>query len=187
MMLFFSELKGWGVVATEDIEAGTMVSIYGGEYIMDSEGNESSDYYFALEFGDLMTEGGFDASRFCNIARFVNGVCTNSGDGTDRFEEPNIMPLNVVATMCDTATIGLFSRRKVYRGEEMLIYYGPFYEGIADCKCNECLRRFAQRSEADPQRAATAGTHRARSHRRRVAHARRHVGDRFQSSTDDTG
>jgi SET domain-containing protein len=141
-MLFFSPSKAWGVAATEVIEVGTMISFYGGKLEEDVQlSGIDRNFYFAVEFGDLMTEMGFNATRICNVARFVNGVCNTKGID-HRFGEPNLIALNVVSTTCATAKIGFFARRKIYPGEELVIFYGEKYV-MPGCKCNSCLRKQA--------------------------------------------
>jgi hypothetical protein len=145
LMLYNSADKGWGIAATGIIEAGSLVCIYGGRLRNDPHPErESSEYYFTAEFGDLRNDTGFDALNCGNISRFVNGVCSNDEEPNERFGEPNVIALTIVSTSCCVAKIGFFARRKIYPGEEILIYYGPWFQNFGTCQCNTCLRARAQ-------------------------------------------
>jgi hypothetical protein len=146
LMLFYSVEKGWGVVATEDIEPGQLIAIYSGQLRTDPSEHESGEYYFTPEFGDLRNDTGYDASTVCNISRFVNAVCSEDFEPREIFGEPNVMALNLIATTCDTAKIAYFTRRKVFCGEELVIYYGPWFRDLVVCHCNKCVRSRANRS-----------------------------------------
>jgi hypothetical protein len=137
LALFFDPQKGWGVVATDTIEAGQLIAIYAGNFTRDKGMSGSkARYYFAIEFGDLANDAGYDARKYCNIARFINN---SHKDESEKFEQPNARTLNIISTICELAILGIFARRRIFRGEEVCIYYGEHY-GLDQCACNACLR-----------------------------------------------
>jgi hypothetical protein len=139
LALFYDPDKQWGVAATDTIEAGELITVYSGKLVSDREGRREIEdkYYFAVEFGDSGSDMGYDAAEECNIARFIN---MSHADSTHPFEQPNARALNIVWKTVATAIIGIFSRRKIYKGEEITIYYGDDYRDVGDCACNGCTR-----------------------------------------------
>jgi hypothetical protein len=67
------------------------------------------------------------------MARFVN---VSHADSNHPIEQPNARGLNVVWKTVATAVIGICSRRKIYKGEEITIYY----RDVRDCARNGCAR-----------------------------------------------
>jgi hypothetical protein len=139
LALFYDPDKQWGVVATDTIEAGELIAVYAGELVSDTDGRKGKEdkYYFAVEFGDAGSDMGYDAAEKCNIARFIN---MSHGDSTSPFEQPNARALNIVWKTVATTIIGIFSRRRIFKGEEVTIYYGDDYRGVSCCACNGCIR-----------------------------------------------
>jgi hypothetical protein len=136
LVLFYDPDKQWSVAATDTIEAGELIAVYAGKLVSDRDDRDDR-YYFSVEFGDSGSGMGYDAAEQCNISRFIN---MSHADSTHPFEQPNARALNIVWKTVATAVIGIFSRRKIYRGEEITMYYGDNYRAIAQCACNVCTR-----------------------------------------------
>lgn len=144
LMLFYSPDKGWGVVATEDIEAGTLITTYAGEKRMAGEskeyGNNDAVYYFAVEFGDQGDILEYHALSKCNIGRFINQTHETPAETETTFSQPNAVAINIFSSLIENVVIGIFSKRKIYKGEEISIFYGEHYSMTKMCACNVCLR-----------------------------------------------
>jgi histone-lysine N-methyltransferase SUV39H len=130
----YSNGKGWGVVANQDIPKGTFVSTYVGEIITCGEANQrariynASDraYLFDLDF--YYTQGNeseytIDARQYGNISHFFNHSC-----------EPNI---RVYACFIDNLDERLhinafFACRDIRRGEEVSFDYLGLRDGEAN-------------------------------------------------------
>ena len=136
LMLFYSPDKGWGVAATDTIEPGQLICLYAGKLTTDEV--EEHSFYFGLEFGDYTCNIGYDASHHCNIGRFINA---SDRLMDSRFFQPNAQAINIVSEVFQNAVIGIFAARRIYRGEEVNIEYGDFYDWeTTPCACNVCLR-----------------------------------------------
>ncbi|KAH0785852.1 histone-lysine N-methyltransferase EHMT1-like [Histomonas meleagridis] len=136
LQLFFSPGKGWGVYATEDIEIGTLITTYAGKLVADKDSNP--EYYFAIEFNDYTAQNGYDATYDCNIGRFIN-QSHELKDGDKRFSQPNTYAIYILSTLLETAQIGIFALRKIYRGEELTLFYGENFKMDNKCNCNACI------------------------------------------------
>lgn len=143
LLLFFQPDKGWGVVALNDIEAGQLITIYMGHYDTIVEGVENAGhglFFFELEFGsEWRANIGIDAQNECNIGRFINHS-EYTEDPSETFSQPNAMAINMIHQACSNARIGIFARRKIYKGEEITLNYGCNYRMERACACNLCLR-----------------------------------------------
>ncbi|OHT03464.1 hypothetical protein TRFO_06720 [Tritrichomonas foetus] len=161
LMMFYSPDKDWGVVATKDIEPGSLITTYAGEFRDDNENRNTADqnsnankdlnennngnsmhdeddnlYYFALEYDDYTTNKGYHALKKCNIGRFIN---QSHATQDSQFSQPNAGALNVVSHYLMFGIIAIFSQRKIYRGEEITLTYGEYYQMERSCACNTCL------------------------------------------------
>ncbi|KAK8895395.1 hypothetical protein M9Y10_023858 [Tritrichomonas musculus] len=144
LMLFYSPDKGWGVVATEDIEPGTLITTYAGETRTAGQsrefGNNDAVYYFAVEFGDQGDILEYHALHKCNIGRFINQTHETPTETETPFTQPNAIAINIFSSLIENCIIGIFSKRKIYKGEEISIFYGDHYNMTKKCACNICLR-----------------------------------------------
>lgn len=141
MMLFYSPDKNWGVVATEDIEPGSLITVYAGEhksdeFIIDDKWHV---YQWALEFGDNDTKYNIHALRKCNIGRFINQSCNSPSDSESPFKQPNAVAKKISSPFIEMCSIGYFSTRKIFKGEEINIFYGEHYKMTKSCACNICM------------------------------------------------
>lgn len=138
LKLFFVPGKGWGVVATDDIEMGTLITTYTGDIKMDSDLCESTEFIFGVEFDDFQ-RCSIDAYRKGNMGRFIN-QSHKSHDRKSKFFQPNTFSLNIISNIPATTEVGIFAARKIYCGEELTLYYGEHFQ-LQKCKCNVCLRK----------------------------------------------
>jgi hypothetical protein len=138
LALFYSEAKGWGVVATNDIEAGTFICVYVGvlKDEKDEDGKEGL-YSFGLVFAELSFPYEYDSSVVGNIGRFINGAHWSKDV---KFSQPNTVGIPVIPSKMCTGVVGIFSGRKIWKGEELTIDYGPdFWKHLDKCCCNTCV------------------------------------------------
>ena len=129
LQLFKTLDKGWGVMATKDLNEGDLVVEYVGE-VIDMESWEARKralgrydhfYFMALNSGEIV-----DASRKGNIARFINHSCN-----------PN---LQVEKWYVNRAPrLGLWAKRPIRAGEELSYNYSVKWSGNRDhaqrCEC----------------------------------------------------
>ena len=137
LMMFYSPDKNWGVAATQDIEAGSLITTYAGEIKETDPSNRNNLFYYALEFDDIDTGTGFEAIKKANIGRFIN--FSHRDDCFSTFSQPNARAINIVSTIFELAVIGIFAYRKIYKGEEITLDYGPHYQLEKTCSCNRCI------------------------------------------------
>jgi hypothetical protein len=138
LALFYSETKGWGVVATEDIKSGTFLCVYGSEFA-DEKDDSKSSYSFTLQFGGFWAPLQIDSSTKGNMGRFINGSHP-AMHSNQLFWQPNAMPLYVFSSRLGMPVVGIFSLREIYKGEEITMDYGPnYWKDMGKCYCNTCL------------------------------------------------
>ena len=149
LMLFYSPDKDWGVVATEDIEPGMLITTYAGELKSDEDVDEANDnvYFFSLEFGDIYTSLGYHALHKCNIGRFINQTHESPSESETTFSQPNATARKIMSTVIEKTIIGIFSLRKIYKGEEINISYGEHYQMQRSCAGNSCLSDINENKE----------------------------------------
>ena len=135
--MFYSPDKNWGVAATQDIEAGSLITAYAGEIKETDPSDQNNLFYYGLEFDDIDTGTGFEAIKKANIGRFINSA--HKDDCLSTFSQPNAIAINIVSTMFELAVIGIFAYRKIYKGEEITLYYGRNYNLEKTCSCNRCI------------------------------------------------
>jgi len=141
LALFRSEEKGWGVVATANIEAGSYISDYSGKPVEVSFENENCMLVYSVEYGDTLGVYGYDAETMCNIGRFINFSHGSPTNCASEYSQPNAKPIKVLCSRLDNVRFGIFSLRKIFAGEEITTFYGPHYEkGDFICGCNVCMR-----------------------------------------------
>ncbi|XP_078160844.1 histone-lysine N-methyltransferase SUVR5 isoform X3 [Carex rostrata] len=128
--VFMTISKGWGVRAVEAIPGGTFVCEYVGEVVNGEQASErrerqskdGCEYLCEIE-AHLGHAGGnceepmacaIDASKYGNVARFINHSCS-----------PNLLTyLVLVESMdCQLAHVGLFAKRDIEVGEELVFDY----------------------------------------------------------------
>ncbi|KAJ1685516.1 hypothetical protein LUZ63_016906 [Rhynchospora breviuscula] len=128
--IFRTKCKGWGVRAVEMIPGGTFVCEYIGEVINGEQASErrerqcQNEHNYLCEIEGHMGHAGgnceepmpcaIDASKYGNIARFINHSCS-----------PNLASyLVLVESMdCQLAHVGLFAKRDIDVGEELVFDY----------------------------------------------------------------
>ncbi|VDN07632.1 unnamed protein product [Thelazia callipaeda] len=106
---------GWGLFALETIAAHSFVVEYVGEVLTVAEGNARPDkkYQFELDgYGEMKYV--IDAKNYGNEAAFINHSCN-----------PNLIAICARVERFDLSfhRIGLFSRRRIDRGEELTLNY----------------------------------------------------------------
>ena len=138
LRLFFVPEKGWGVIATDDIEMGTLITTYTGEIKNDSDVTDNTEFIFGVEFDDFQRNS-IDALKKGNMGRFIN-QSHRSNNRRSKFFQPNTFSLNIISNIAATTEVGIFAARKIYRGEELTLYYGEHFQ-LDKCKCNICLRK----------------------------------------------
>lgn len=139
LKMFYSPEKDWCVCATNDIEAGTLITVYTGRLILEKD-VKNREFFFAVEYDDDATQYGYDARENCNIGRFINQACVEDTEEGNPFSQPNTVPLNVFTKFHQTTQIGYFAKRKIFAGEELTVSYGNYYKMDRECMCTKCLR-----------------------------------------------
>eukprot|EP00180_Rhodochaete_pulchella_P002414 Plantae.Rhodophyta-Rhodochaete_pulchella.ctg36844.p2 GENE.Plantae.Rhodophyta-Rhodochaete_pulchella.ctg36844~~Plantae.Rhodophyta-Rhodochaete_pulchella.ctg36844.p2 ORF type:complete len:183 (-),score=28.85 Plantae.Rhodophyta-Rhodochaete_pulchella.ctg36844:138-632(-) len=123
-----SGIEGWGLFATEDIEANELLIEYAGELIRPSlsdqrerfyESKGKGTYMFRIECGLIV-----DATMRGNWARFINHSC-----------DPNCFSQQVEVGGGRQAIV-IVTKRRVLRGEEFSYdYQFPLEEKKIPCNC----------------------------------------------------
>ena len=129
LQLFKTFDKGWGVMATRDLDADELVVEYVGE-VIDRESWEARKrdlwrfdhmYFMALNGDEIV-----DASRKGNIARFINHSC-----------EPSLQVEKWYVNR--VPRLGLWTKRPIRAGEELTYNYSVKWHGNRDhaqrCYC----------------------------------------------------
>ncbi|KAK8801209.1 hypothetical protein WA171_004356 [Blastocystis sp. BT1] len=129
--------KGYGLFATVDIPAGSVVVEYVGEVIRHKEANkrlEASDMVYILEIREQYTNMTIrtciDATNFGNESRFINHAC-ESNCGILLVRKGSIIP-----------HVFFIAKRLIKKGEEITIHYGgvsiPSKRVPCRCGCSSC-------------------------------------------------
>ncbi|WOK98484.1 histone-lysine N-methyltransferase SUVR5 isoform X1 [Canna indica] len=148
--IFRTEKKGWAVRAVEAISRGTFVCEYIGEVLNDEEAKKKGERYssggcsYLYDIGvhandaQGLIEGEvpymIDASKYGNVARFINHSCS-----------PNLVNYLVLVENMDfqLAHIGLYASRDIAIGEELAYDYlsklipgdgHPCHCGTSNCR-----------------------------------------------------
>ncbi|KAI0977919.1 hypothetical protein GJ496_000141 [Pomphorhynchus laevis] len=125
LRIFWTESKGWGVLAEVVILKGAFVVEYVGEYVDDCKRDEDS-YAFHTGQG----EGMLDAYKFGNVARFINHSCV-----------PNLRAVKVFTNHLDFRfpQICFYAKHDISIGEELSFDYGAMFWKVKNktiaCKC----------------------------------------------------
>ena len=127
--------KGWGVVTLKEIQQGTFIGEYCGEYIDDYEAEQREDdsYLWTQQYRPYSDYDGatIDAKHYGNITRFINHCCT-----------PNLFTVEVLTQSRQAGknlVIGFFALRHIKAGEELTINYS--YQAVcnADSGARACF------------------------------------------------
>ena len=138
LSLFYSLEKGWGVMATAEIEAGELISEYTGELkTFDEFGDEKYSYQPHL---DDLNQYYISANKKGNIGRYINHSHKSNSPKVGIFTQPNVTAINVLCGIPELLRIGIFSNRKIYPGEEITLNYGDQYKFDKGCYCSTCFR-----------------------------------------------
>lgn len=145
--------KGWGVRATEAICRGTFICEYIGEVLNGQDSNKQRERYdkegggylydiglhidtHELEFMESPNPYVIDATKYGNVARFINHSCS-----------PNLVNYQVLVESmdCQLAHIGLYSSRDIAFGEELAYDYNyklfPGKGSLCHCGAENCRGR----------------------------------------------
>jgi hypothetical protein len=123
--------KGTGIVAAEDMVAGTLIGEYQGEVVDEDEFVRRREEYVGerhFYFMSLTPKLFIDASRYAQVTRFINHSC-----------EPNAETQKWTAGREDR--VGIFAKETIRKGEEICFDYGTkgcsgAYERPVKCLCN---------------------------------------------------
>ena len=137
MGMVYFENKNWGIVANEDIEEGQFITEYTGHRVENVSG-PGGQYLYDLGLGYLENNTQIDAEKGSNISRFFNHS-DDFGEKTP-FSEPNVIVFKVISTLINTLKLAYFAKRKIYKGEEITLNYGPEYPIRPQCVCNFHLK-----------------------------------------------
>ncbi|OHT14383.1 hypothetical protein TRFO_15318 [Tritrichomonas foetus] len=154
LMMFYSPDKNWGVVATKDIEPGVFITAYAGEIKPDDnnskgekDDNRDNLFRYSIQYCDWSPDVEIHAQKKCNIGRFINQSHSKPivhgflHSDNLLFSQPDSSAIPVVSNNLEVPIVGIFSNRKIYRGEEITLDYGNFYHMEKYCACNSCLRK----------------------------------------------
>uniref|UniRef100_A0A915Q6H1 SET domain-containing protein n=1 Tax=Setaria digitata TaxID=48799 RepID=A0A915Q6H1_9BILA len=142
-----TKARGWGLFALEDIPSNVFVVEYVGEVLTITEGDSRRDSTYQFELNGYSKIKYLIDAKFCgNEAAFVNHSC-----------DPNLIAVRVrVERYQSFHRIGLFSKRRIFRGEELTLNYfdGKWKpkmtftseEGAMECFCGalNCMRYWPQ-------------------------------------------
>ena len=113
--------RGYGVRAIDDINAGTFIGEYVGEYLTATQARSRKDKSYMV---CLDSEFSIDARYFGNDCRFINHGCS-----------PNVKMFKFVDAATTLLCIGLFSLKKVTAGTELTVDYGVDFSTNFECQC----------------------------------------------------
>eukprot|EP01018_Ginkgo_biloba_P021603 Gb_27710 [translate_table: standard] len=143
--------KGWAVRAAQTISRGTFICEYNGEVLNDQEANKRGESYDkdgcsylydidphidANKFMEGTKPYVIDATRYGNVARFINHSCS-----------PNLVNYQVLVESmdCQLAHIGLYASRDIAVGEELAYDYHykllPGNGSLCLCGAENCRGR----------------------------------------------
>ncbi|KAH9327214.1 hypothetical protein KI387_007392, partial [Taxus chinensis] len=148
--VYKTKQKGWGVRAAEAIPRGTFICEYIGEVLNDQEANkrgerydkEGCSYLYDIDphidvnefnFMEAPTHYVIDATKYGNVARFMNHSCS-----------PNLVTYQVLIESMDyqLAHIGLYASRDIAFGEELAYDYNykllPGNGSLCHCGAENC-------------------------------------------------
>lgn len=134
--------KGWAVRAAQVISRGTFICEYLGEVLNDQEANKRGERYDnegcsylydidahidATDLIDGVQPYVIDATKYGNVARFINHSCL-----------PNLVNYQVLVESmdCQLAHIGLYASRDIAVGEELAYDYRYKLLPGKGCPCN---------------------------------------------------
>ncbi|KAL3794754.1 hypothetical protein HJC23_012764 [Cyclotella cryptica] len=130
-----SRIHGWGVFATEPINAGDMIIEYRGELIgnavadkreLEYEKAKICDYMFRIDEHTVC-----DATKLGNVARYINASCS-----------PNCYTQIITANI--NKRIVIYAKKNIKRGEELCydykfpIEYNEAKRIPCNCKSSDC-------------------------------------------------
>ncbi|XP_057872607.1 histone-lysine N-methyltransferase SUVR5 isoform X1 [Cryptomeria japonica] len=147
--VYKTKQKGWAVRAVQTILRGTFICEYLGEVLNDQEANKRGERYDnegcsylydidahidASDLGDGVQPYVIDATKYGNVARFINHSCS-----------PNLVNYQVLVESmdCQLAHIGLYASRDIAIGEELAYDYRykllpgkgcPCHCGASNCR-----------------------------------------------------
>ncbi|KAM3727520.1 Histone-lysine N-methyltransferase SUV39H1 [Dirofilaria immitis] len=139
-----TETRGWGIFALEDIPSNVFVVEYIGEVLTIAEGDSRRDSMYQFELnGYKEIKYLIDAKYYGNEAAFINHSC-----------DPNLVAVRIRVERFDQSfhRIGLFSKCRIFRGQELTLnyFYGKWKpetiltseEGTMKCFCGalNCMR-----------------------------------------------
>ncbi|KAK9134422.1 hypothetical protein Syun_013752 [Stephania yunnanensis] len=127
LKLFITEGRGWGILADENIKAGTFIIEYCGEVISWKEARRRAHSYENQGLKDafiisLNAHESIDATRKGSLARFINHSC-----------QPNCetRKWNVLGEI----RVGIFAKQDIVAGTELAYDYNFEWYGGAKVRC----------------------------------------------------
>ncbi|KPI39702.1 Histone-lysine N-methyltransferase EZH2 [Cyphellophora attinorum] len=168
-----SEVQGYGLFAGQDLKEDDFVHEYRGEIISDAESDRRGALYHlaGLEYlFTLNTEQQVDANSLGNKARFMN----------NSLKEANINVQGRIMLCSGQHRIGLFAKKDIEAGEELLWDYG--YPEVVTEQFWERGEKSAKLKAATPRMPAAARTRKVRTPKTvKASETRRSAEDSSQS------
>jgi hypothetical protein len=123
--------EGSGVVSTSEIERGSFVCNYGGQFFTVEEGSLIQDRDYLLEVQASQSFCLYHSKRSSfSFGKFVN----------HSFVHPNLLPKFVERR--GVPDVLFMAKRKIGLGEELCYNYGSRFQGVDKCisSCHKCCK-----------------------------------------------